>query len=244
MVEVNDDTRNYNMPIKDNYDDEYAQTISINKRLRLGFIRKVYSILAFQLIITASFVATTMIYDVRLFLARNFELFYLSLFVSLVTIILLVCFHNLSRKVPVNYALLTIFTVAESYMVGTISAFNPPEIVLTAACLTALVVISLTIYAFTTKTDFTFLGGFLFSFTMIMLFWGIFMLIFGFFWYTLYCVLGVLLFSIYLIFDTQLVLGRFGYKYSIDDYIVAALNIYIDIIQLFLYILDLLRNQN
>ena len=48
-------------------------------------------------------------------------------------------------------------------------------------------------------------------------------------------------FSIYLIFDTQLILGRFGMQYEIDDYILAALNIYIDIIQLFLFILNLLR---
>jgi FtsH-binding integral membrane protein len=77
-----------------------------------------------------------------------------------------------------------------------------------------------------------------------MLFWAIFIMIFGFFLYTLYCVFGIILFSLYLVFDTQLILGRFGKEYSIDDYILAALNIYIDIVQLFLFILSLLRRTN
>lgn len=38
----------------------------------------------------------------------------------------------------------------------------PPEIVVAAACLTACIVIGLTVYAFTTKTDFTMMGGALF----------------------------------------------------------------------------------
>ena len=43
-----------------------------------------------------------------------------------------------------------------------------------------------------------------------------------------------------LIYDTQLVIGKFGREYEIDDYIFAALAIYIDIINLFSFILRLL----
>ena len=34
-------------------------------------------------------------------------------------------------------------------------------------------------------------------------------------------------------------IGKFGLKYEIDDYIIVALNLYLDIINLFLYILRL-----
>jgi FtsH-binding integral membrane protein len=213
----------------------------IEAKLRIGFIRKVYGILSIQLLITVIFVAFAFEPRINLFLYKNIGLFYGAMTLNLTILFSMVCFPQLFRTVPTNYILLFIWTFCEGYMVATVASFNPPEIVLTAAALTALVSLGLTFYAFTTKTDFTFIGGFLFVMTLVMLFWGIFILIFGFFLYTLYCVLGVILFTIYLIFDTQLILGRFGNKYSLDDYILASLNIYIDIIQLFLYILDLLR---
>jgi FtsH-binding integral membrane protein len=225
-------------------DIEMNKAEEIHDQLRMGFVRKVYGILSIQLLITAAFTTLTFDKSFREFFFYNIGIFYACSFITLFIVLALACFQNLARTVPTNYILLILFTICESYMVATISAFNPPEIVITAALMTATVVIALTLYAFTTKTDFTFLGGFLFMFTAIMLFWGILILIFGFFLYTLYCVFGVILFGIYLIFDTQLILGKFGLEYSIDDYIIAALNIYIDIIQMFLYILQLLRRDN
>ena len=58
----------------------------------------------------------------------------------------------------------------------------------------------------------------------------------------IYCLLGVILFSFYLIFDTQLILGGEGKYASIgnDDYILAAMILYLDIINIFIYILQLL----
>ena len=52
--------------------------------------------------------------------------------------------------------------------------------------------------------------------------------------------MGVIVFGIYLVFDTQLTIGKNSRAYSIDDYIIAALNLYIDIIQIFLEILKIL----
>ena len=49
--------------------------------------------------------------------------------------------------------------------------------------------------------------------------------------------LGVFLFGVYLIFDTQLVMGGKRYELCIDDYIVGALILYLDIIMIFLYLL-------
>jgi FtsH-binding integral membrane protein len=234
--------QNSNIPIlNEGSDMEIGYSGKWEEQLRIGFIRKVYGILTLQLLITTIFVGITFFREVKYFMYENIGLFWAAMGLSLIIIFSLFCFPNIFRSFPANYFILFLWTVCEAYMVGTASAFNPPEIVLTAALLTALVTLSLTIYAFTTKTDFTFLGGFLFVVTTIMIFWGIFYMIFGFFLYTVYCVLGVILYSIYLIFDTQLILGRFGLEYSIDDYILAAISIYIDIIQLFLFFLQLLR---
>ena len=51
---------------------------------------------------------------------------------------------------------------------------------------------------------------------------------------------GVIIFGIYLVIDTQMVVGGKRLELSMDDYVVGALILYIDIIQIFLYILALM----
>lgn len=61
--------------------------------------------------------------------------------------------------------------------------------------------------------------------------------------HTIYAGLGVLIFSVYLIMDTQMLVGG-SHKFQIspEDYIFGALTIYLDIIQIFLYIMQLLSS--
>lgn len=63
------------------------------------------------------------------------------------------------------------------------------------------------------------------------------------FWNNLLCALGVIIFGIYIIIDTQLIMGSHKYGITMDDYILGALILYIDIIQLFIYILRLLSQR-
>lgn len=56
-----------------------------------------------------------------------------------------------------------------------------------------------------------------------------------------YASLGALLFSLYLIYDTQLMLGgKHKYTISPEEYVFAALNLYLDIINIFIYILTII----
>jgi len=51
---------------------------------------------------------------------------------------------------------------------------------------------------------------------------------------------GALIFSLYIIYDTQMMMGgKHKYSLSPEEYIFAALNIYLDVVQLFMYILML-----
>jgi FtsH-binding integral membrane protein len=131
--------------------------------------------------------------------------------------------------------------MTEAYMVSCITAFTDPESVFIAAALTAAIVIALTIYAFTTKTDFTICGGLLFAALMALFIGGLLAAIFRSRYLTiLISAFSVVLFSIYLIYDTQLILGKGELKLTIDDYIFAAMNLYLDIIRIFLEILRLI----
>ena len=56
---------------------------------------------------------------------------------------------------------------------------------------------------------------------------------------------GAVLFSFYIIFDTQMIVkgNHNRYSYDIDDYVFAALSIYLDIVNLFFFLLQILGNR-
>ena len=54
----------------------------------------------------------------------------------------------------------------------------------------------------------------------------------------------IFVFGFYLIYDTQLIVGDKDRGLSVDDYIIGALSLYIDIIRIFLEILKILNELN
>lgn len=208
--------------------------------IRRGFIRKVYLILTVQLSITLAFIALFLYHKpTRVFVAHHPEMFIVAIVVFIVVMIALACCGDLRRKTPTNYILLILFTLAESFMMGAISSRYETNVVLMAIGITAAVSLGLTIFALQTKWDFTMMGGILFVAVIILFIFGIVAIfVKSQILNLVYASLGALIFSIYLIYDTQMMLGG-THKYSIspEEYIFAALNLYLDIIQIFMYIL-------
>lgn len=98
--------------------------------------------------------------------------------------------------------MLGLFTLSESYAVSAITLGYPKEIVLSAAFLTAAVTIGLTIYAFTCKKDFTYLGGSFFILLSATLALGLFNLfVRSDFIFSLLAYGGVFIYGFYLIYD-------------------------------------------
>ncbi len=225
-----------------NNKNERPKLSTINEQIRLGFITKVYGILSFQLLITMFFCMLSMASSSFLkFQLTHTYLLYFFLLMTIVLPILLICFESM-KKVPNNYIVLGLFTISESYIVGAICGMADPKLVFMAAFMTFALVISLTLYAMTTKTDFTMSGGILFVLGCGLLMFSIF----GLFtsnklFHIILCVAGIVLFGIYLLYDTQLIIGDRGNKLDIDDYVLAAFMLYTDIIYIFLRILELLQ---
>jgi len=113
------------------------------------------------------------------------------------------------------------------------------KVVLQALMLTASVFIALTSYVMVTKKDFSFLGGGLFAALLVLIVWGFLnsFFDFGLGGRMVFSLIGALVFCGYILYDTSLVMHHFGP----DDYIPAAVTLYLDIINLFLYLLELLR---
>lgn len=211
-----------------------------DKTIRRGFIRKVYSILMVQLSISVAFIAWFLYHrPTQVFVRNHPELMIISLVVFFVAMIALACCGDLRRKAPMNYILLGVFTVAFSFMLATTSSNYRAVEVIMAVGITAGVCLGLTLFAFQTKWDFTMMGGVLFVAVIILFIFGIVAIFVKTKIVSLiYASLGALIFSIYLIYDTQLMLGG-KHKYSIspEEYVFAALNLYVDIVNIFMYIL-------
>lgn len=228
------------------YEDDFSNQnnmASIQKQIRLNFIRKVIGILGAQLFLTVLFCIFSMTSKAFLeFQIRNVGLFFVCLIGSIVIMVILYCFDYLVRKVPNNYIMLGLFTLFESYMVSFICGVSNPRTVLMAALMTFSMVIALGLYAFYTKTDFTLQGGALFVFGCAFLMLTIFGLFTNNkFFHIFLCVIGIILFGFYLLYDIQLIVGNKTLMLDTDEYIIGALIIYTDIISLFLKILELLN---
>jgi len=167
----------------------------------------------------------------------------IALVTSIASMIAIFCYRDAARKVPNNYILLFLFTLSKAYMVSSsISYVEDQEIVVIAACMTLVMTVSLSVYALTTKKDFTLMGSTLFIFAA-----ALFMLVL-FSWMfrslamqILICCGCIVLYGFYLVYDTQLILGNKRYGLSTDDYIIGAMVIYVDIIVLFMRLVKLLR---
>lgn len=210
--------------------------------IRKAFIKKVYFILSIQLLITVGIISIfVLIEDLQNFVAERPALILIAMFVTLATMSALACCSNVRREVPINYMCLGWFTVAEAFLLGVISSIYDPYVVLIAVGLTAAICLALTIFAMQTKYDFTVMAGFLLVCLIVGLIFSLLMIFFhNRILQIIYGSLGVILFSMYLIFDTQLMLGG-QHQYSIgpDEYVFAALNLYVDVVQIFMCILRL-----
>ena len=123
---------------------------------------------------------------------------------AIVIEITILCCKSVGRKAPMNYILLFIFTACEAFLFSVICSFYSANVCLTAAGMTALVTVSLTIYACTTKTDFTIWGGLFFILPVVIL--GLclvsWFLTFGAWWHHVVSGGFIVFYGLFLIYDT------------------------------------------
>tara|TARA_B110001452_G_scaffold263097_1_gene264058 strand:- start:42 stop:1130 length:1089 start_codon:yes stop_codon:yes gene_type:complete len=221
---------------------------------RREFIRKVYSILCSQLLLTVVVVVaciaaafqkgdpdtTTAFGD---WIMRSWWF----LLVLLIPILVLTCvLFAVKNTYPWNFVVLFAFTLLESIVVGFICvlyyAEGYGEQILIAAALTCFIFLALTIFTMQSTIDFDFCGPFLFAALLLLLLWGSIMsLVFAFTgsspgWQIALSLIGALIFCGFIIWDTNQICRHL----SVDDYVIGAVELYLDILNLFLYLLQCL----
>lgn len=230
-------------------DGEYLSEMT-DISVRHTFVQKVYAILCVQL------VATALIGGLTMYLLDGASqgvltiCFFLSFVVLMATMCISACNPELMRNFPSNYVILCVFTLAESILVGAIGSRYTAESVLIVVVITAVVVFGLTLFACQTSYDFTGWGPYLLCALLVLC--GLsFCFVIGALLglanspafkalHLVFAGISALLFSFYIVHDTQLIMGgKHTTMFSIDDYCMAALALYMDIIQLFLQLLSL-----
>lgn len=214
-------------------------------QVRAMFVKKVYALLAVQLFVTMLVASPFVLMDHRkteLFIATNQWLFWLSIIGSMTILIVFACAPSLMCQVPLNYTLLALFTLFEGLSLGIVSSmYTTASIVQTIGFVSAVVIV-LSVFATNTKKDFTkSLWPYLLAASVVMIGAGLILILFPtHIGTTIYAALGALLFSMYLVFDTQMIMGgKTAMQFGIDDYVPAAIALYVDIISLFIYLLQL-----
>ncbi|KAL1516999.1 hypothetical protein ABEB36_000822 [Hypothenemus hampei] len=222
--------------------EDSSRTFSFSdKSIRRNFVRKVFTLLMVQLAVTVGFVA--LFYyeqNIKNFIQQNPILLVILAVLFFVHTMIVFCYSKVTRQSPANYISFIIFTIVEGFLVGTISGFFDTNIVLLAAGVTAVVCLSLTIFAFQTKWDFTGCGGTLLVLLVILLLFGI-LCSFPFFRNDIldlvYTLLGALDFSFSLVYDIQIMMGgKHRSALSPEEHIFATLNLNLDFVGLFFFI--------
>ncbi|XP_064463788.1 protein lifeguard 1-like [Ornithodoros turicata] len=239
--------RGFDFGLEESSEDEPQNVLFEDKAVRLGFIRKVYCILSLQLLMVTLIVSMCVfVPEARQAAQKYFFLFLLCGLVSLAILLVLTCCPGLSRSFPTNMILLTVFTFFDGiFLAGACAHYKVDEVVLAAGA-TTLIFFALTIFAFQTKIDFTVCHTAMFAVLIILFVVGITVVIFP----TrtmkiIYNGFGALVFSVYIIIDTQSIAG--GNRAEIlspEDYVAGAIMLYTDITTLFLNLLDLLSALN
>ncbi|NWZ63143.1 LFG4 protein, partial [Acrocephalus arundinaceus] len=217
-----------------------SNVASASVHIRMAFLRKVYSILSVQVLLTtvtsAIFLYST---GVQAFVHERPALLLISGFGSLAVIVALTLYRH---QHPVNlYLLFGFCSLTDRLLFLLIVSFYDVSVVLQAFILTTAVFLGLTAYTLQSKRDFSKFGAGLFACLWILIFSGFLRL----FFYSetielVFAAAGALLFCGFIIYDTHLLM----HKLSPEEYILASINLYLDIINLFLHLLRFLEAFN
>jgi len=220
-------------------DFKYGVTVSESApEIRRAFVRKVYTILFCQILATCIGAGVISQQPEALFWVITHPWsFYVPLFGTLLNLGLL---YWKRHSHPWNYALLSTFTFMEAFTLGVVVAFYENRIVLQALLITLGVFLGLTLFTFNSKWDFSGMGPFLFGGLMAMVVAGLvgIFIPFGKTMDLVFAIGGCLIFSGYIVYDTYMINDRL----SPDEFIMGAISLYLDFINLFINILRLLNN--
>lgn len=214
------------------------------KAIRSAFISKVYSILTVQLIFTSVLIGLFVLNnDTKQYFKYHQGWMFLGFGIFFISYLILACVESARRSTPTNFILLSVLTLGYGLVAAVTSCRYDTRIVLFAFLATGLSCFIIAFFAKTTSFDMTNCGT-----TLCLL--GLAHMVIGLILILIFpariaslllAVGGALLVSLYLMFDLQLIMGGRKCELSPEEYILGAIMLYTDIIQLFIYMLEIIN---
>jgi FtsH-binding integral membrane protein len=215
----------------------YPGTLVLSGTERATLVRRTYGLVFVSVVVTAIGVAFCLSQP-ALFgaVAQHPIITMLAMFAALYMAM------QARRSYPQNILLTLLFTFIEGIWIAPFLAFaeqRSPGIIGQAGIITLTTFGGLSLYALASKRDFSAWGSFFFVGLIVLIVTSVINFFFQSALASLWIAAGtVLVFSGLLVFDTWRIL-RSG-LYTEDDYVPAAVNIYLDLLNLFLAVITLL----
>ena len=229
-----------------------AEAVGIDRMersIRHGFARKVFALLTVQIIILMAVICLFLyIPEIQVYASspKSTWLVILSGFLFLLMTVALSCIPDLNKKYPQNLFGLFLLTVVAGVFLGTLCAGIPAIYVWVAFAATTGLMLTLGLFACQTRFDFTGMGPYLSVAIMVLLIFSLF----GGLSFTIrsdfnngvrgivWSAIGVFIFSMYVVYDIQLVVGgKHRLQFGVDDYIIATIALFTDFILIFALLL-------
>lgn len=240
--------------IDDSYDYEFNGVV-LPKWYHIGlpyghtefnkFISKVMSIIMFQIFIT--FAITAFIYNYPP-AAEVFKEQYISQIVAGVIALISLIFLIPFRHIPyVNWLLLIVFTISVSLMFAAMAVYFTAYQIVEACGIVSIIFSTLLIIILVIKVDCTHIAFIIMTLTSCLIWWSLFAFLITPIWYSYQCgdacyynywfqllIIPFILFYVgCLLFDLSTLKG-----YNYDEYMIAAITIYMDVIMILMYVLQ------
>lgn len=220
-----------------------AQSLFDSKAVRSAFVSKVYAILFVQLLVASIMIAAfTFHQPTQVYFKQHGDAYLFgALGVGVITMLVLTCVESARRSYPLNFILLIVVTLAYGLIAAVMSSRFETETVLCAFGATALATFVVMLLAKYSSLDMTTCGCALCVLALIHLVVSMILIILLPSKTTALIVAGAgaFLVSLYMMFDLQLIMGGRSMELSPEEYILGAVMLYIDILNLFQYMLIL-----
>ena len=209
-----------------------------------GFVFKVYGIVTFQLLITFFICLIPMCSPslAQKFVENAVIIVLLSVSLLILSLMQLIWFSKTYRRVPFNYMLLLVISISMGFAISVACATTEALVVFLAIVMTITTTCCLTIYAFIVRDNIAFFQGMLIISANCLISMAICMLFVDLeISRAVLACIGIIIWGMYLLYDTKFLMTNTIIEISCDEYILASIILYFDIMMLFIKILDLLK---
>ena len=214
----------------------------------VNFIIKIYSIITFQLIIsiTACFISI-LSEGFAIFLQDNIWLLSICFILVLIINLTSIWHYTLYRDPVFKFFILLVFALSQAYIISYISISTYPVLILSLVFMTFSFILALILFYSLKKMMFSICGGIFFSSLIAILLFVLFFFLSDLrINFIILSSLWVILYGMYIIYDTQLILGNSDNKLEQIDYILVSFWFNTDVILIFgslFQIFNFMRNQ-